>query len=127
MEDRKEWFDKIIILNNEEQDMVTQWQILFYEDLYAHTHQKNPDFRKLVDAMGVQHRRLIKPEDTQDCIKRLIESEGPALLEFMTDKKAPVLPMVPASAGLHEFLVWDGEKDKKRRELIRSRTKGLHG
>ncbi|KAI1811429.1 thiamine diphosphate-binding protein [Poronia punctata] len=118
---------KIIVLNNEEQGMVTQWQNLFYQDRYAHTHQKNPDFMKLADAMGVQHRRLIKPEDTQDYLKWLIETDGPALLEVMTDKKVPVLPMVPAGSGLHEFLVWDGEKDKKRRELMRTRTGGLHG
>ncbi|KAI1177591.1 thiamine diphosphate-binding protein [Nemania sp. FL0916] len=118
---------KVIVLNNEEQGMVTQWQNLFYEDRYSHTHQKNPDFMKLADAMGVQHRRLIKPEDTQEYLEWLINSDGPALLEVMTDKKVPVLPMVPAGAGLHEFLVWDGEKDKKRRELMRSRTEGLHG
>ncbi|KAI1168792.1 thiamine diphosphate-binding protein [Nemania serpens] len=108
---------KVIVLNNKEQVM----------DRYAHTHQKNPDFMKLADAMGVQHRRLIKPEDTQDCLKWLIELDGPALLEVITDKKVPVLPMVPTGASLHEFLVWDGEKDKKRRELMRSRTDGLHG
>ncbi|KAI1323323.1 thiamine diphosphate-binding protein [Xylariaceae sp. FL0255] len=118
---------KVIVLNNEEQGMVTQWQNLFYEDRYAHTHQQNPDFMKLADAMGVQHRRLVKPEDTVDCLKWLIDSEGPALLEVMTDKKVPVLPMVPAGSALHEFLVWDGEKDKKRRELMRERTGGLHG
>ncbi|GAP86025.1 putative acetolactate synthase I II III large subunit [Rosellinia necatrix] len=118
---------KVIVLNNEEQGMVTQWQNLFYEDRYAHTHQKNPDFMKLADAMGVQHRRLIKPEETRECLKWLIESEGPALLEVQTDKKVPVLPMVPAGAGLHEFLIWDGEKDKKRRELMRARTEGRHG
>ncbi|KAI1083115.1 acetolactate synthase [Whalleya microplaca] len=118
---------KIIVLNNEEQGMVTQWQNLFYEDRYAHTHQKNPDFMKLADAMGVQHRRLIKPEDTVEYLKWLINSDGPALLEVVTDKKVPVLPMVPAGSGLHEFLVWDGAKDKKRREIMRTRTSGLHG
>ncbi|KAI2629618.1 acetolactate synthase [Hypoxylon sp. NC1633] len=118
---------KVIVLNNEEQGMVTQWQNLFYEDRYAHTHQKNPDFMKLSEAMGVQHRRLIKPEETVESLEWLINTDGPALLEVITDKKVPVLPMVPAGSGLHEFLVWDGEKDKKRRELMRTRTSGLHG
>ncbi|RYP14848.1 hypothetical protein DL765_006066 [Monosporascus sp. GIB2] len=117
---------KVIVLNNEEQGMVTQWQNLFYEDRYAHTHQKNPDFMKLADAMGVQHRRVSKPEETMDALQWLINTEGPALLEVITDKKVPVLPMVPAGSGLHEFLVWDGAKDKKRRELMRTRTGGLH-
>lgn len=117
---------KVIILNNEEQGMVTQWQNLFYEDRYAHTHQKNPDFMKLADAMGVQHRRLVNPDDSVEALKWLIGSDGPAVLEVMTDKKVPVLPMVPAGCGLHEFLVWDPEVDKKRRETMKTRTSGLH-
>jgi len=98
---------KVIVLNNEEQGMVTQWQNLFYEDRYAHTHQKNPDFMKLADAMGIQHRRVTKPDDVVDSLKWLIESDGPALLEVVTDKKVPVLPMVPGGSGLHEFISWD--------------------
>lgn len=98
---------KIIILNNEEQGMVTQWQNLFYEDRYSHTHQKNPDFMKLADAMGIQHKRVSKPEEVVDCLKWLINSDGPALLEVLTDKKVPVLPMVPAGHALHEFITWD--------------------
>lgn len=118
---------KVIVLNNEEQGMVTQWQNLFYEDRYAHTHQTNPNFMKLADAMGVQARRCERPDDVVDSLKWLIESDGPAFLEVITDKKVPVLPMVPAGAGLHEFLVWDSEKDKQRRELMRQRTCGRHG
>ena len=103
---------KIIILNNDEQGMVTQWQSLFYEDRFAHTHQKNPDFVKLAEAMGVQARRCLKPADVKESIQWLIEGsgEGPALLEVITDKKVPVLPMVPAGKALHEFLVYDEGK-----------------
>ncbi|TQV93805.1 hypothetical protein V2A60_004032 [Cordyceps javanica] len=117
---------KVIVLNNEEQGMVTQWQNLFYEDRYAHTHQANPDFIKLAEAMHVQCRRVSDPADVVASLKWLIESDGPALLEVMTDKKVPVLPMVPAGSALHEFLVFDGDKDKARRELMKQRTCGLH-
>ncbi|KPI41007.1 Acetolactate synthase catalytic subunit, mitochondrial [Cyphellophora attinorum] len=111
---------KIIVLNNEEQGMVTQWQSLFYENRFAHTHQKNPDFIKLADAMGVQSRRCIKPDDVEDSLKWLIEGsgDGPALLEVVTDKKVPVLPMVPGGNALHEVLVYDAEKEKVRREAL---------
>lgn len=103
---------KIIILNNEEQGMVTQWQSLFYEDRFAHTHQKNPDFVKLAEAMGVQARRCLKPADVDDSLDWLVNGsgDGPALLEVVTDKKVPVLPMVPAGKALHEFLVYDEGK-----------------
>jgi acetolactate synthase I/II/III large subunit len=101
---------KVLVLNNEEQGMVTQWQNLFYEDRYAHTHQKNPDFVKLSEAMGVQAQRCTKPDEIEEKLKWLIESDGPALLEVLTDKKVPVLPMVPAGSALHEFLIYDEGK-----------------
>ena len=98
---------KIIVLNNEEQGMVTQWQSLFYEDRFAHTHSVNPDFVKLADAMGVQAQRCVKPAEVDEKLRWLLDSDGPALLEVVTDKKVPVLPMVPAGKALHEFLVYD--------------------
>lgn len=104
---------KVIVLNNEEQGMVTQWQSLFYEDRFAHTHQKNPDFVKLAEAMGVKARRCLKPADVKESLEWLISGsgDGPALLEVITDKKVPVLPMVPAGKALHEFLVYDEGKN----------------
>lgn len=98
---------KIIILNNEEQGMVTQWQNLFYEDRFSHTHQLNPDFVKLADANGIQSRRAVKPDELVESLQWLIGSDGPALLEVVTDQKVLVLPMVPAGAALHEFITWD--------------------
>ncbi len=101
---------KVIVLNNEEQGMVTQWQNLFYEDRYSHTHQKNDDFMMLATAKGVQCRRVSKPEELVESLRWLIESDGPAFLEVVTDKKVPVLPMVPTGSGLHEFITWDAGK-----------------
>lgn len=113
---------KIIVLNNEEQGMVTQWQTLFYEDRFAHTHQQNPDFVKLAEAMGVQARRCVAPSDVDTKLKWLVESDGPALLEVVTDKKVPVLPMVPGGKALHEFLVYDAAKQKERRAITKQRS-----
>ncbi|CAN9098477.1 unnamed protein product [Alternaria alternata] len=113
---------KVIILNNEEQGMVTQWQTLFYTDRFAHTHQRNADFVKLGDAMGVQAKRCIKPEELEDSLKWLLESDGPALLEVVTDQKVPVLPMVPAGSGLHEFMIYDEKTIKDRRKQTKERS-----
>ena len=101
---------KVLLLNNEEQGMVTQWQNLFYEDRYSHTHQQNPDFVPMARAMGVAAEKCNKPAELEEKLKWLIESDGPALLEVFTDRKVPVLPMVPAGSALHEFLVYDEGK-----------------
>jgi len=113
---------KVIILNNEEQGMVTQWQSLFFEDRFAHTHQRNADFVKLAEAMFVQAKRTIKPADLENDIRWLINTKGPALLEVVVDQKVPVLPMVPAGSALHEFLVYDEAKEKERRNRTRERS-----
>lgn len=88
---------KVIVLNNEEQGMVTQWENLFYQDRYSHTHRKNPDFLKIADSMDLQSRRVSDPSDVVNSLKWLIGTNGPALLEVVTDEKAPVLPMVPGA------------------------------
>lgn len=115
---------KIIILNNEEQGMVTQWQSLFYNDRFAHTHQRNPDFVKLADAMRVAGRRTSKLANLDEDLKWLIDGSGPgpALLEVVVDQKVPVLPMVPGGSALHEFLVYDEAKEKERRQRTRERS-----
>ena len=115
---------KVIVLNNEEQGMVTQWQSLFYNDRFAHTHQRNPDFIKLSEAMYVPARRTTKLATLKEDLQWLIEGsgEGPAFLEIVTDQKVPVLPMVPGGSALHEFLVYDEVKEKERRQRTRERS-----
>ncbi|KAJ5674006.1 hypothetical protein N7462_009445 [Penicillium macrosclerotiorum] len=113
---------KVLLLNNEEQGMVTQWQNLFYEDRYSHTHQQNPDFVPLARAMRVAAERVSKTSEVEAKLKWLIEQPGPALLEVITDRKVPVLPMVPSGRGLHEFLVYDEAKEKERKETMRKRN-----
>ena len=117
---------KILLLNNEEQGMVTQWQSLFYDNRYSHTHHINPDFQKLADAMGMKGMRLSKQEDVESTLKEFINSEGPVLLEVKVEKKIPVLPMVPAGKGLEEFISFDPEVEKKQAELRHKRTNGKH-
>lgn len=104
---------KVILLNNEEQGMVTQLQNVYYQDRYAHTHQANPDFIRLAEAMGIQSQSVSKPEDVGKSLEWLIDSKGPSLLEVVTDKKVPVLPTVPAGRGIHEFIAYDeGRSDQ---------------
>ncbi|CEP63577.1 acetolactate synthase catalytic subunit LALA0_S08e05776g [Lachancea lanzarotensis] len=117
---------KIMVLNNEEQGMVTQWQSLFYEHRYSHTHQLNPDFMKLADSMHLKGMRLEKQEDMESTLQEFVNHEGPVLLEVIVEKKVPVLPMVPAGKGLDEFINFDPETERKQNELRRQRTGGKH-
>ncbi|CAG9986734.1 unnamed protein product [Clonostachys byssicola] len=118
---------KILLLNNDEQGMVTQLQNSYYEDRYAHAHHENPDFVTLAESMHVKARRVSDPRELDESLAWLLETPGPALLEVVTDRKVPVLPTVPSGRGLDEFIPYSQEKEIQRRELIRRRTQGLHG
>ncbi|GEQ70875.1 hypothetical protein JCM33374_g4555 [Metschnikowia sp. JCM 33374] len=117
---------KICVLNNEEQGMVTQWQSLFYEHRYSHTHQSNPDFMKLAEAMGVKGIRVYKQEDMKAGVKEFLDCTGPVLMEVLVEKKVPVLPMVPGGKALDEFIVYDAEVERQEHELRRERTGGKY-
>jgi acetolactate synthase-1/2/3 large subunit len=117
---------KICVLNNEEQGMVTQWQSLFYEHRYSHTHQSNPDFMKLAEAMGVKGIRIETQEQLQAGVKEFLDCKGPVLLEVIVEKKVPVLPMVPGGNALDDFIVWDAEVERQQNELRKERTGGKH-
>ena len=57
--------------------------------------------------MGVQADRCIKPTEVDDKLRWLLDTEGPALLEVVTDKKVPVLPMVPGGKSRRLLLAMD--------------------
>ncbi|KAH3663615.1 hypothetical protein OGAPHI_005016 [Ogataea philodendri] len=118
---------KVVVLNNEEQGMVTQWQSLFYDYRYAHTHQTNPDFVKLAEAMGLKAFRVTKQEEMVDGVKQLLEyNDGPILMEVFVEKKVSVLPMVAGGSGLDEFILFDPEAEAKSNEVRSQRTGGKH-
>ncbi|KAI5950562.1 ILV2 [Candida margitis] len=113
---------KVCVLNNEEQGMVTQWQSLFYEHRYSHTHQANPDFMKLAEAMGVKGIRISTQEEMKSGVKEFLDCQEPVLLEVMVEKKVPVLPMVPGGNALDDFILWDSETEKQQNALRKQRT-----
>lgn len=116
---------KVIVFNNEEQGMVTQWQSLFYEDRFAHTHQLNPDFMKLAESMGAEGIRIEKLSELKSGLEKMMASERPVLCEVLVDKKVPVLPLVPGGKSLDECIVYDENVENERKRLRKERLERL--
>ncbi|MEM8783962.1 MAG: biosynthetic-type acetolactate synthase large subunit [Planctomycetota bacterium] len=96
---------KTIILNNDFQGMVKQWQDLFYDERYSHTEMHNPDFVKLIEAMHCGAFRVTKLEDLPKVMKEFLAYDGPAILEAMVEKHEHVYPMVPAGKTVDDMVL----------------------
>jgi acetolactate synthase-1/2/3 large subunit len=96
-----------LLLNNEEQGMVTHLQTVYYSNRFCHSHNLNPDFVEAARAMGVQAESCSKINDIDNKTEWLLNTSGPTLLEVKVAPKALSLPMVPSGRGLDEFQFYD--------------------
>jgi acetolactate synthase-1/2/3 large subunit len=104
----------IAILNNQFLGMVRQWQELFYECRYSFTCLSSaPDFVKLAEAYGAVGIRVTRKEDVADAIREAISIKNTVILDFVVDREANVMPMVPAGAAIDE-MIFEGKKGKKK-------------
>ncbi|MCG3180989.1 MAG: Acetolactate synthase isozyme 3 large subunit [Phycisphaerae bacterium] len=94
---------KVVLLNNNFQGMVRQWQQLFYDRRYSASRMVNPNFAALADAFGATGLRIDRPDQVGDGLNELLTTEGPAVLEVLVDAEENVYPMVPSGHGLDEM------------------------
>jgi acetolactate synthase-1/2/3 large subunit len=94
---------KILILNNDFQGMVKQWQDLFYDKRYSNTRMKNPDFAAMAESFGVKGVRCRDKKDVPAKMDEMLSHDGPVVADFFVDPEEHVYPMVPAGKGLHEM------------------------
>ncbi|RFU28939.1 hypothetical protein B7463_g7385, partial [Scytalidium lignicola] len=98
---------KVLLFNNEQMGMVSDLQRLYYDQRFAHNRQSNPDFVKASETFGVAADRCSVPADIEAKLKWLLDYDGPAVLEVVTEQASSVWPVVPSGSGLHEFITYD--------------------
>ena len=98
---------KVAILNNAYLGMVRQWQEMFYEERYSEVYLSPdlPDYVKWAEAMGCVAFRVDSPEDVASTIdKANAITDRPVVIDFRTDYRESVFPMVPAGASNSDVL-----------------------
>lgn len=100
---------KVITLNNRYMGMVRQWQEFFYGNRYSESYMDAlPDFVKLAEAYGHVGMKIEKPSDVEGALKEAFSpklKERLVFMDFMTDQKENVFPMVPNGKGLSEMIL----------------------
>ncbi len=96
---------KIIVLNNHFLGMVRQWQQLFFEKRYSFTELQNPDFITIAQGFGIPGHRVDLREDLESGVQKMINHDGPYLLEVTIEKEDNVFPMVPTGASVSDVML----------------------
>jgi acetolactate synthase-1/2/3 large subunit len=99
---------KIAILNNAYLGMVRQWQELFYEERYSEVYLSPdlPDYVKWAEAMGCIGMRVDNADDVVATIEKANEiDDRPVVIDFRTDWREKVYPMVAAGASNDDIIL----------------------
>ena len=88
---------KVIIINNQWQGMVRQWQESFYQERYSASNMNNgmPDFVALAEAFGIKGLCICEREDLHSGLQAALDHHGPVLVDVRVRRGENCYPMVP--------------------------------
>ena len=107
---------KIFILNNEYMGMVRQWQELLHDKNYSESYTAAlPDFVKLAEAYGCVGIRGKTPEELDDKIIEMLNTDRPVIFDCLVDKQENCFPMIPSGKPHNQMLL--GPKDQEENKI----------
>lgn len=110
---------KIVVLNNQGDGMVRQWQKLYFDGRLASSDKslRRKNFVKAAEADGFPWaRRLDSKAELDSTIAEFLAFAGPAFLEVMIDPDAGVYPMVGPGANYAQMVTGDHIASRARPE-----------
>jgi acetolactate synthase-1/2/3 large subunit len=94
--------------------MVRQWQELLHGGRYSESYSAAlPDFVKLAESFGATGLRATKPDELDDVIKTMIETDGMVIADIAVDPKENCFPMIPSGAAHNEILLGPEDEAEK--------------
>ena len=107
---------KIFILNNEYMGMVRQWQELLHDKNYSESYTAAlPDFVKLAEAYNCVGIRAKRPDELDDKIIEMLNTDKPVIFDCMVDKVENCFPMIPPGKPHNQMIL--GPKDQENKKI----------
>lgn len=115
---------KVLLLDNQHLGMVVQWEDRFHQGNRAHTYlgpidhaewsgqggspfaaERYPDFVTIAKGYGWGAATVSKKEDLTAALEKMINSEGPYMLNVQVPYQEHVLPMIPSGKTVDDMIV----------------------
>lgn len=121
----------ICILNNGYLGNVRQWQEMFFDKRYSSTclrfrkscpsfcntpsaccPEYTPDFIRLAESYGAKGIRVTDSDHIESALQKAKENtKAPTVIEFIIEREANVLPIVPPGCPLNNMILESGENE----------------
>ncbi len=109
---------KIFILNNQYMGMVRQWQELLHGNRLSHSYTESlPDFVKLAEAYGCVGIRAHQPDELDNAIDQMLETDRPVLFDCRVAALANCFPMIPSGKAHNEMLLGEDSAETIRNAI----------
>ena len=106
---------KIFILNNQYMGMVRQWQELLHEKNYSESYSEAlPDFVKLAEAYGCVGIRAKNPDELDEKIIEMINTNRPVIFDCHVDQDENCFPMIPSGKPHNQMLLGPKDQDENK-------------
>lgn len=89
---------KMVVLNNSFLGNVRQWQALFFNNRFSQTPMVNPDFCAIAAAYSIEAANVASRGELDEAIRRMMDHDGPYLLNVAIREEDMVFPMTPAGS-----------------------------
>jgi len=107
---------KIFIINNQYMGMVRQWQELLHEKNYSESYTAAlPDFVKLAEAYGCVGIRAKTPEELDEKIEEMINTDKAVIFDCQVDPHENCFPMIPSGKPHNQMLL--SPKDQQENKI----------
>ncbi|HZQ09520.1 MAG TPA: thiamine pyrophosphate-dependent enzyme [Anaerolineae bacterium] len=107
---------KIFVLKNNALGMIRWEQMMYLGNPEYGIELQDIDFALVAQACGLQGAHVERPQDVADAIARVLQIQGPALLEASVDPYEPIIPasMKPELAEKYAKALKKGQPNKER-------------
>ena len=96
---------KMILLNNNYLGNVRQWQDMFWMHRKAFTKMQNPCYELIAQGYGIAYQAVTKREDLVTAVEKMLQTDGPFLLECAIKENDDVLPMTPPGMNVDDMML----------------------
>ena len=96
---------KMIVMNNHYLGNVRQWQDMFWLRRKSFTKMMNPDYSLIAKGYGIAYEVVTDRKDLSAAVERMLNTDGPFILECAIKEEDNVLPMTPPGMNVDEMML----------------------